>query len=206
MKKDKLTESEDKYLNGATSLEEERLLKSQNQEPMFKGLNEISKDKMDLDFDEFMGIATTEKEINTLPNKKIAKPIFWKYGAVAMALLVGSLFLINSFQTENADYPEQEKLVAQILKAEPRAELVPDKVIATAEKRQITKAKKQHVAEKEPEILETAQEAYVIVNGKPIYDEAEAERITLSSLKLLASNMSDGKSAMDKMKYISIEL
>lgn len=198
---------DDKYLNGTTSLEEERLLKAQSDEPMFRGLKEISKDKMDLDFDAFMGIATAEKAINTLPNRKIGKLIFWKYGAVAMTLLVGSLFLINTFQTENNNHPEDKKLVAQILKAEPRVEVVADKVIATAEIKKV-KAKNKHLIEpkSEQEDFETTQEAYVIVNGKPIYDQAEAEKIALSSLRLLASNMNDGKSAVDKIKYITVEL
>ena len=54
--------------------------------------------------------------------------------------------------------------------------------------------------------VEPEQEAYVIVNGQPVYNEEEAEQIVLASLKIMTNNFQEGKHALEKVKYIHVAL
>ncbi len=107
----------------------------------------------------------------------------------------------------------------------PEVNTQPSVVIPKTEKKEITEkenikvlAQKKPLVKKEKEIIETTSvksvpetgtEAgynpnYVLINGKPVYDEEEAADLTKKSLNLLASNLDKGIEKVGLIKHLSV--
>ncbi|MEW7305770.1 hypothetical protein AB2S32_09335 [Elizabethkingia anophelis] len=107
----------------------------------------------------------------------------------------------------------------------PEVNIQPSVVIPKTEKKEITEkenikvlAQKKPLVKKEKEIIETTSvksvpetgtEAgynpnYVLINGKPVYDEEEAADLTKKSLNLLASNLDKGIEKVGLIKHLSV--
>ncbi|KUG10048.1 hypothetical protein BEI02_16465 [Elizabethkingia sp. HvH-WGS333] len=107
----------------------------------------------------------------------------------------------------------------------PETNIQPSVITTETEKEEITEkenikvlAQKKPLAKKEKEIIETTSvksvpetgtEAsynpnYVLINGKPVYDEEEAVDLTKKSLNLLASNLDKGIEKVGLIKHLSV--
>lgn len=215
MKKDKSTGMDDKYWKGISSLQEERALKGQVDKPYFKGLDQLSEEDMNWDFEVFMEAA---KHVDNTSGKRIGKGIklrFWLYGAAAAAILVGGFVFFKSDENRITTY--ENKRLSAVARSPDIVDSVDDKANGNQEEhvhRLVTPQKKvyNNVASTtrpettKPEVVGSEEESYVIVNGKPVYDEAEAQEIVLASLKIMAIHFQEGKNALEKVKYINIEL
>ncbi|OBS13791.1 hypothetical protein ATE49_00055 [Elizabethkingia miricola] len=101
----------------------------------------------------------------------------------------------------------------------------PSVITPETEKKEITEkenikvlAQKKPLVKKEKEIIETTSVKsvpetgtedgynpnYVLINGKPVYDEEEAADLTKKSLNLLASNLDKGIEKVGLIKHLSV--
>ncbi|KGE13628.1 hypothetical protein [Sphingobacterium deserti] len=212
MKKDKSTKIEDRYWEGVSSLEEEKILKSQKDEPYFDGLNELSKEKMDLEFDSFMDMLEEPAKI-VAKKPKYRNLLFFAYGAAAIALFVTGFFFLHDKEEKGDSYQQPQfssvKIAPKLVEPQESEKREAPYYVAVDTKHTKEKKHTKHIATPETVTIqaeEPADDSFVIVNGKPVYDEEEAEQIVLASLKIMASNFQEGKHALEKVKYINVEL
>lgn len=214
MKKDKSTEMDDKYWEGISSLQEEKDLKNGADKSYFRGLNELGKEEMKWDFDDFMAQADkTDKIIKPIRTNNNRRTMI-AYAAAAVAILTVGLYLWKPMTATREVFQDPQ---VSTVKLAPRAIDVKEvdtvatsslAVIKTSKKKKVKKS----IAPVSPPLMTTEasvpdeEEAYVVVNGQPIYNQDEAEQIALASLKIMASNFQEGKNALEKVKYIHVEL
>lgn len=214
MSKDRLEDLENKYWEGKSSLEDEKFLKATEDDSYFKGLKTIKDEQLMWNFDDFISQTEAEAKKEKEPaHRRVRKPI-WKYIGVAAALLtVGFLFLKNPV-TESELLEEENSDVLQERTKGPSTSLptIPN-ILSDKGKEEKTSPAPLRLVEKKSENREAiaaeqalAEEAYVMINGKPVYDEQKVEEIILASLQLMASNFQEGRQAIEKIKYIRVEL
>lgn len=217
MKKDRSTGMDDKYWEGISSLREERTLKGRADKPYYKGLDQLSNEEMKWDFEDFMQAA---QQVDATTGKRGGKRIklrVWLYAAASIAVLAcGFLFLKSD---ENRTGTVDDRQLSAVTTVLPNAvDSVDDTangdggervhVAETPQEKAFRKVAAAQGAENstKPEVVVPNEESYVIVNGKPVYDEAEAQEIVLASLKIMVVNFQEGKNALEKVKYINVEL
>lgn len=203
-----------KYWEGISSLNEERSLKQESDNPYFEELDKLAKSEMDWEFDDFM--AMEGSEVGQAHNDDASKLRRWRIWigvtAAASILVAGFLFLrtqeakVDVF--ERATFAKVTLSPADLTDRPAIEEQKPSYVIANRYSRPGKKqqAKRPTEGKSTGELEIPEEEAYVIVNGKPIYDEKEAEEIVLASLKIMTTNLQEGKNALDKVRYIQVEL
>ncbi|MFD1769164.1 hypothetical protein [Sphingobacterium suaedae] len=224
MRKDKSTELLDNYWNGISSVEEERQLKKQKNEAYFQALKDSRNERMEWSFDEFLRTASQgDKHLQRTENRHIIR--VWSCCAAAVVLVViGAVYLYN-YQTEMLGDDAGKEKISLVQKATRRS---PDRNIEQPSQitgewdnpdsgadrvLPINRSKKREVAATSdknkallPDALPDEKEVFVVVNGKPIYNQKEAEGITIASLKLMVNNIQEGKEALEKVKYIKVSL
>lgn len=214
MKKDRLKDLEDRYWEGKTSLADEQCLKEVRDNTYFKSLKAAKKEQMDWGFDDFIHQAEEVEERVIQASEPIGRPI-WKYMAIVAALfLTGFLFLKD--RRTSPDIKETNVHVVQEAGKEGSTNLLvePDILAIIRDEKEVRtmpqrmEGMRQEARKEKPVQEYTApnEEAYVLVNGMPIYDESEAEKIVLASLQLMADNLQEGREAVEKMKYIKVKL
>lgn len=219
MKREELDKLRAKYLEGQTSLEEERKLKKFESEEFF-GMLSPSEEKMEWGFDDFMS-KVEEKESEgpkVIPFRKRLIALT----SIAASLLLGIL-LIRQFveQKDQVDKP----VIAQVEAAhqamdvkkhsdavslpeesveprvQPKQESSLNSSVIASNKRSVKKVQV-------PVELEQAQEdeLYVEINGVRIYDEDKALEVTETALHLATSNLRKGMEGVEHLKYLKIEI
>lgn len=203
-----------KYWEGISSLNEERSLKSESDNPYFEELDKLAKSEMDWEFDDFIAMEASEVEqARTDYSSRPRRLKIW-IGVVAAASILVAGFLFLRTQDSNVDVFERATFAkvtlspADLKDTSAIEEKKPSYVVVNryspSSKKQQTK---RSVEDESTSVLGIPEEeAYVIVNGKPIYDEKEAEEIVLASLKIMTTNLQEGKNALDKVRYIQVEL
>lgn len=212
MKREELDKLRMKYLEGQTSIEEERRLKSLEEDEFFSALNE-PEEKMDWSFESFLEQAEEES-----PKKKIV-PISRRIimiTSIAAAVLMG-FFVIRQMvenRVSNSDLLSKEvghevapmiahqEVGAQALnverpKEEPQAVVVEKEVSKYVPKKdarktvQMASMSDRTVNKEEPVKVTHAleDELYVEINGVRIYDEEKALEVTETALHLATSNL-----------------
>jgi len=217
MKKGRLKDLEDRYWEGKTSLEEEKYLKSMAEDPFFQVLSEQQKNQLEWRFENFLEQAEDHRRGKSEQVKRKVIP-FWRYAGIAAALLILVFIFLKDREPKISEQkPERYTSQEQIPPDGDVTEVLPthDNPFANKEREQTVAValpeKKQPHLDNELSVphqprIEIAREAYVLVNGKPVYDEEEAEKIVLASLQIMANNFQEGKEAIGKMKHIKIEL
>lgn len=203
-----------KYWEGISSLNEERSLKQKSDNPYFEELDELAKSEMDWEFDDFMAMEESEKEqAHNDDASKLRRRRIW-IGVTAAASILAAGFLFLRTQDAKVDVFKRATFAKVTLSPEDFTdrpaigEQKPSYVVAN----RYSGSDKKQQATRPTEVKSTAEleipeeEAYVIVNGKPIYDEKEAEEIVLASLKIMTTNLQEGKNALEKVRYIQVEL
>lgn len=215
MNKDRLQDLESKYWEGKSSLNDEQYLKAQKNDPYFKGLKAVKEEQLEWSFDDFLHQTEQAKKEKKPVHRYISK-LIWKYVGVAAALLVIGFLFWNNRDIEPKVTEDENLYVLQDVEKDTstRFPSTPYKISdqeneegAPAELLRIAEQKmeEKEVAPVEQVVVETG-EAYVMVNGKPVHDEQEVEQIILASLQLMASNFQEGRQAVEKIRYIRVEL
>lgn len=212
MKKDKSTEMDDRYWEGISSLNEERKLKEQKNQSYFNGLDEIAKEEMKWDFEDFM--ETVNVSPTPKPSQRRSSMLIrlFAYGAAAVAILAVGFFFLRSKESTGEMFqspafssvelvPQQIDTANRNVDTQRYAQLNTKKSWKNKGKLGLNKTEEITLPTVDPE-----KGAYVIVNGQPIYNEEEAEQIVLASLKIMTANFQEGKHALEKVKYIQVEL
>jgi hypothetical protein len=223
MKRDRSTDLEDKYWNGTSSLEEERRLKRQKKLDYFGGLKEAKHERMDWAFADF--VERTDASVIQSEKEKGWAGRLWLYGAAATVVLSLGIWamvgensgpeevaqmkhtaLVEPLPISKGDPKDEEPALDRPAAGRHRGRSVAARVTnPPAQNRSVVSARS---AQEETSEREAANEheAFVIVNGKPVYNEEEAEEIALASLKLMVNNFQEGKEALEKVKYIKVTL
>ncbi|WP_437921720.1 hypothetical protein [Sphingobacterium sp. LRF_L2] len=218
MKKDKLKESEDRYWKGTSSLKDELELKQNADSNYFNGLHQLSNERVDMDFEDFLtNIDLRDKKVS--PKKGKERVIYnLLYYVAAVVLIISAFLFFEPFKADNQAtirpqfaevklIPKSSKSLSESIAVQ-NADRETDKLIVHAIPNRLSKKREKQIIEGEKEIAgeSDAIESFVMVNGKPIQDEVEAEEIVLASLKLITTNLYEGKEAIEKVKYIHVEL
>lgn len=222
MKKEELDQLRAKYLQGETSLEEERLLKEHADDAFFGGLKEPS-GKMDWDFDAFMEATTVEEGVKDARVVNLPKRIIM-ITSIAASLLIGFLIFRPK---DDAVQPINQKQIAEhsaadntTAHAETLQQVQPETVEVTDPKREKAVIASVPVSKRRPQSssrravrmemdkssTEVEEGLYVEVNGIRIYDEQKAIEITETALSLATSNLKRGVAGLEKIKHLNIEI
>ncbi|MBB1642585.1 hypothetical protein [Sphingobacterium sp. UME9] len=228
MKDKKLKELEEKYFNGQSSLEEERVLKNSDN-AFFQSLNQEKNKTMDWSFEDF------QSEINDDKKRIVWWNNSWiKYAAAAMLVMaIGIALFLNQesaiqgpvlAKKEMSESKPADKKLLDDQNIEITAPKLNDEVSAedsgkamrTAETFKRPKVKKQakdwivkkEVVTESSELTteESYRADYVVLNGKPVVNEQEAVELTLKSLGLLANNLENGVDKAMNIKQMSITI
>lgn len=222
MKNDKWNAIKAKYFQGLSSLAEEKDLKRQSEDPYFHTLKEEGQESMDWDFDQFLDAAARKALVVPLVKKSFRNSIL-KYVSGIAALFIGGFLIYAFLQQHKPEVVHVVKNTDQVpSKSIDRSVAVPvlpiqaiptERVLPHTEPQAtLVKAKRKKINKAAPIVnnealeMEQPEETYVVVNGKAITNRDEAEAITRNSLILMASNIQEGRSALEKMKYIYVEL
>ncbi|GAA0881724.1 hypothetical protein GCM10009120_03200 [Sphingobacterium siyangense subsp. cladoniae] len=228
MKDKKLKELEEKYFNGQSSLEEERVLKNSDN-AFFQSLNQEKNETMDWSFEDF------QSEINDDKKRIVWWNNSWiKYAAAAMLVMaIGIALFLNQERTTQVpvlaekEMKELKSADKKLVEDQNKETVVPNsndsfrsaksgKTLQIAETVKHPKVKKQakEWTEKKEIVAESLQSVesepyqadYVVLNGKPVANKQEAVELTLKSLGLLANNLENGVDKAMNIKQMSITI
>ncbi|WP_394676418.1 hypothetical protein [uncultured Sphingobacterium sp.] len=228
MKDKKLKELEEKYFNGQSSLEEERVLKNSDN-AFFQSLNQEKNKTMDWSFEDF------QSEINDDKKRTVWWNNSWiKYVAAAMLVMaIGIALFLNQEPTTRVpvlaekEMKELKSADKKLIEHQNEETVVSNsndsfrsvksgKTLQIAETVKRPKVKKQakEWTEKKEIVAEGLQSVesesyradYVVLNGKPVANEQEAVELTLKSLGLLANNLENGVDKAMNIKQMSITI
>lgn len=202
---------DEKYWEGKSSLNEEKTLKNESEDSYFEGLAKLSTEKMKWEFADFMDAVEQEEAQTAKKTRRLGLVKLCACCAAAVAILVAGFFFLKQPQSGTANFQQPQFATVEITPRKNQIyESKEEKPIRDA---LITPTKKQKekvtVTPKNRKIdlaSEAADEAYVIVNGQPVYDQEEAEQVVLASLEIMTNNFQEGKYALEKVKYIHVEL
>ncbi|MDX8572461.1 hypothetical protein OZ666_12255 [Elizabethkingia sp. HX QKY] len=231
MKTDRSKQYKDQYFAGNSSEAEEKWLKDFSDDVFFKTLREEKEVTMDWSFEDFMEKVEEQpipaKKIQLTTKPGLSKWYWMAAGFIIFLSLGGYLFFnqkpITDVTTTSVAKTEPAKnntlAIQEPQTTPPETNIQPSVITTETEKENIkVLAQKKPLAKKEKEIIETTSvksvpetgtEAsynpnYVLINGKPVYDEEEAVDLTKKSLNLLASNLDKGIEKVGLIKHLSV--
>lgn len=223
MKREELDRLKAKYLQGESTLEEERLLKEHSDDAFFGSLGKPTQE-MDWDFDSFMNNVEEsklreERQVFSLPRRILMLT------SIAASLLIAFIIFRNqdtgkldglnnqSVAHQSTDSineaVEQEIPTKTLEKVEHRSALPQSKLIASVNQssKVSKKVSKKAVARKSESISPASEDIlFVEVNGVRIYDEEEAIEITQTALNLATNNLKRGIAGVERIKHLNIEI
>ncbi|AQW90378.1 hypothetical protein [Elizabethkingia anophelis] len=232
MKTDRSKQYKDQYFAGNSSEAEEKWLKDFSDDVFFKTLREEKEVTMDWSFEDFMEKVEAQsvpaKKIQLTTKPGLSKWYWMAAGFIILLSFGGYLFFnqkpiadVTTTSVAKTEPVKNNSLVNQEQQTTaPEVNIQPSVVIPKTEKKENIKvlAQKKPLVKKEKEIIETTSvksvpetgtEAgynpnYVLINGKPVYDEEEAADLTKKSLNLLASNLDKGIEKVGLIKHLSV--
>ncbi len=196
----------EKYYNGDTSVEEERLLKNNGQLP----LAELSsgKPEMDWSFDEFLAAAQPQNSSRKGMLRSI-HPVKYAAAIVVIALLAVALNAVkkeNLQGTTTAFNPpaviQKEKIskkdTGKLLKPVPAT----NTAIATSNP---VKKQRHSVPVQQPPAAQKNDDFFVMVDGKRITDENEALAILQQSLQKVSGNVQQTMAGINNSPKLDVK-
>ncbi|GHE23036.1 hypothetical protein GCM10017764_00040 [Sphingobacterium griseoflavum] len=205
---------DEKYWEGISSLREERSLKKKAEQPYYEQLDQLAKSEMKWDFDDFVQMTAESTEKGYIVPSK-SKSRWWVLAsgmAASLALVLGFLFFKSNDSEEVVVSAAKHSSKIPSSATLPDAPLVQVDVPSDVATKNTRKQPKKRIAvqpqpqEMMDDLTQTGDDAYVFVNGKPVYDQEEAEEIVLASLQMMTANLQEGRNALEKVKYIQVEL
>ncbi|MDQ8747016.1 hypothetical protein BAS06_16795 [Elizabethkingia miricola] len=173
------------------------------------------------------------KKIQLTTKPGLSKWYWMAAGFIIFLSLGGYLFFSQESITEvtatsvakNEPVKNNTPAIKEQQTTPPEINIQPSVITPETEKKEITEkenikvlAQKKPLVKKEKEIIETTSVKsvpetgtedgynpnYVLINGKPVYDEEEAADLTKKSLNLLASNLDKGIEKVGLIKHLSV--
>lgn len=213
MKTGRYKDWESRFFEGEELTPEEHLfLKNESDNPYFSFLKEEKQDKLDISFDDFLN-KTEEPKIVALPIvKKKSYTQYWMAASLVLLMGVTGFWMFNNpenIEPQIAKHTETPKKV-ETPKVSPIENGSTQQLVLTQQNTQpkIQKVAKKNAAETtqfayhQPKQIKTDYQQqnqvnsdsdynpnYVIINGKPIYNEQEAIAIAEDTFNFFASNV-----------------
>lgn len=217
MKTDRYKDWESRFFEGEELTPEEHLfLKNESDNPYFSFLNEEKQDKLDISFDDFLK-KTEESKIVALPIvKRKSYTQYWMAASLVLLMGITGLWMFNNPENiapQVASHTVKPKKI-EVPKVVPVEETQTQQPVLAQqdvqpEKQEVEKkntvANQQSTtqfASHQPKQIKTDYQTqnqvnsdsdynpnYVIINGKPIYNEQEAIAITEDTFNYFASNV-----------------
>ncbi|SFI23404.1 hypothetical protein [Halpernia frigidisoli] len=222
-----------KFYDGQTTVAEENVLKSSEHlsaedSLYFETLKEEKKEKLNLDFEQFLALANKEKSI--APEKKESQfKWVWLAASLIFIFSIGAFWLNNSKndqekvspQIASADIYKRRKVeIMQENTYEPVAENAKPDVqkmaksddvlddILPKKSRMKKRVIRRYVSNSKPENAENKteyQSNYVIINGHKITSEKEAIDVTKYSFQILANNVNQTVEQADVLNTLNMD-
>lgn len=229
MKISKYKDWEDKFFDGEElTPEEELFLKENIDHPYFSFLEEEKQDKMDLSFDDFL-TKIEEPKVISMPKRKSFVNNYWM---AASLIMIFGLIGFWTFKTPEIVEPSlishkdanavesikieesrlEEKVAGKRNQNLTIAKIEPPKVAENRIVKVTNNKKVEKVKTYQPEIIDRTMSTqdynpnYVIVNGKPIYSEAEAIAVAENAINFFASNVSQTIDEAEPARNVSRDL
>lgn len=235
MKTGRYKDWESKFFDGEElTPEEELFLKNESDNPYFSFLKEEKKEKLDLSFEDFLK-KTEDPKIVVLPIKKASYKMYWMAASLILLMGVSALWIFNQPQkmettiAKNPNVPKKEKVLPveeatkQILtpvlanQLHHKDQTVNENDVKNIVKKEFEKlmAQQNTSIKKEDKQIQIPTESisdynpnYVIINGKPMYDEQEAIAVTENAFNYFASNVTQtinhAESAQNQVDFYRI--
>ncbi len=216
MKTDRYKDWESRFFEGEELTPEEDLfLKNESNNPYFSFLKEEKKEKMDLNFEDFLK-KTEEPKIIPMPvTRKKTYSQYWMAASLILLMGISGVWMFNNPETLE---PQMARHTNKSMPAEP-IEVTPDSGTENPSEVLAQNNSGQEKAGKEVKILTQHQKSktqfvhqpkqidtdnqnqpkvatdsdynpnYVIINGKPVYSEQEAIAVTEDTFNYFASNV-----------------
>lgn len=216
MKTDRYKDWESKFFEGEELTPEEHLfLKNESDNPYFSFLKEEKQEKLDISFEDFLKKAEQPKTVVLPIVKKKSYQQYWMAASLVLLMGISGLWMFNNpeniepqianhietSQTVEAPKtlkPEETSTQKPVLaqqNAQPEKKLNKEKSVVDNQK---SKAQFAHHQPKQTEENINQNKVssnsdynpnYVIINGKPIYNEQEAIAVTEDTFNFFASNV-----------------
>ena len=217
MKTDRYKDWESRFFEGEELTPEEHLfLKNESDNPYFSFLNEEKQDKLDISFEDFLK-KTEEPKIVALPVvKRKSYTQYWMAASLVLLMGISGFWMFNNpdnIAPQVANHTVKPKKV-ETPKAFPVEEIQTRQPVLAQENTQPEKQtiEKKNIVDNQHSITQFASHQpkeiktnnqpqnqvnsdsdynpnYVIINGKPIYNEQEAIAITEDTFNYFASNV-----------------
>ncbi|WP_447641843.1 MULTISPECIES: hypothetical protein [Chitinophagaceae] len=225
MNNDKLDASEKRFWQGTSTREEEHLLKMEADNPYFTAVKDAAEEKMDWSFEDFVQkTENLEEEAKIVKGNFPFQKLLWIAAVVATAILI--VWKWNPTPKENSPVAKSENGIDVPANAQDTSNPKTNTQLVLIDENKQSKSKPaitkiasntsgiRHrkavnptsivAAVPETDTLDAYEPQFVLVNGKPVYNEAEAVTLTKQSLALLADNISKGASHLSVVKDLSI--
>ncbi|MPS74158.1 MAG: hypothetical protein E2590_13565 [Chryseobacterium sp.] len=217
MKTDRYKDWESKFFEGEElTPEEELFLKNESDNPYFSFLQEEKQEKLDISFEDFLK-KTEEAKIVALPIvKRKSYTQYWMAASLVLLMGIGGFWMFNDpgdIEPQIVKHTETPKKV-EAPKVSPVEKVSNQKSVLAqqnvqSEKQDVekkntveTQKSKTQFAYHKPEQIKSDNQNqdkvnsdseydpnYVIINGKPIYNEQEAIAVTEDTFNYFASNV-----------------
>ncbi|WP_312421336.1 hypothetical protein [Epilithonimonas sp.] len=217
MKTDRYKDWESRFFEGEELTPEEHLfLKNESDNPYFSFLNEEKQDKLDISFDDFLK-KTEEPKIVALPIvKRKSYTQYWMAASLVLLMGICGFWMFNNPENigpQVANHTEKPKKI-ETPKVSPVEETQTQQPVLAQQDVQPEKPEIENknivdnqqsttqLAHHQPKQIKTEYQTqnqvnsdsdynpnYVIINGKPIYNEQEAIAITEDTFNYFASNV-----------------
>ncbi|WP_313098680.1 hypothetical protein [Epilithonimonas sp.] len=217
MKTDRYKDWESRFFEGEELTPEEHLfLKNESDNPYFSFLNEEKQDKLDISFEDFLK-KTEEPKIVALPIvKRKSYTQYWMAASLVLLMGISGFWMFNSPENiapQVANHTVKPKKI-EVPKVIPVEETQTQQPVLAQQDVQPEKPEIENknivdnqqsttqLAHHQPKQIKTEYQTqnqvksdsdynpnYVIINGKPIYNEQEAIAITEDTFNYFASNV-----------------
>lgn len=235
MKTDKYKDWETNFFEGETLTPEElEILQSESDNPYFSVIKSEQSDKLNVSFDDFMTQVAEDNSVSDLPiARKESKRSFsvqvkeyWAAASLVLFMgLTGGYFFVNQNDGQIKDRP----IIANAKPTEKNNPTVTDVIEITKPQTKEVVAKStakivEEINHPETTYAEDAvdeqlaqttmqanlddneyQENYVIINGRPVYNEQEAIALTEDAINYLASNVNKTVSHVENVKSLNLD-
>ena len=214
MKTDRYKDWESKFFEGEELTPEEDLfLKNESDNPYFSFLKEEKKEKLDLNFEDFLKKTEEPKIIPMQVARRKTYSQYWMAASLILLMGITGVWMFNNPENiepkiarhtnhsipdetpkvsktdENAD----EKTVLAQNNPEPKKIVEKHQVAENNERTQFAHQPKQIETDNhnQPKVASDSDynPNYVIINGKPVYSEQEAIAVTEDTFNYFASNV-----------------
>lgn len=235
MKTDRYKDWESKFFEGEELTPEEDLfLKNESDNPYFSFLKEEKQEKLNISFEDFLKKTEAPKIVALPALKKKSYTQYWMAASIIMLMGITGFWMLDNPEQiepqiakhiENSSMIEAPQTVAndstQAVKTTENINAAAQaKVIVEEPQSQHKTQTKTQYANHQPKTKETsaAQKQvnsdtaynpnYVIINGKPVYSEAEAIAVTEDTFNYFASNVTQtinhAESAQSRVDFYRI--